>query len=125
MHGYKRFLATLGLLAVMISNSTSSYASDTSSTSYRRPNVVSAKLPGYYPSHFPALGVLTDVRGSNDWVVNGKAVKVSSSLLVHSLVTNFSSMYSVKRGMELAYRKNKQDEIIEVWELPFGSIDRN
>ena len=98
---------------------------DTTNTSYQRKSTVSAQLPSYYPSHFPALGVLTEVRGRYDWVINGKAIKVSSNILVHSLVTNFSSMYSIKQGMELAYRVDKDGEITEVWALPIGAIDRN
>ena len=124
----KHLFSITGFLIIMITNTTLSYATDTNESSpinYQRQTSVSGKLPSYYPSHFPAVGVLTDIRGSYDWVVNGKGVKVSSNVIVHSLVTNFSSMYSVKQGMELAYRKNKQDEIVEVWALPGGSIDRN
>jgi len=115
---------TIGYAIAMIISSNLAYA-DTTTTSYQRKSTVSAQLPSYYPSHFPALGVLTDVRGQYDWVINGKAIKVSPNILVHSLVTNFSSMYSIKQGMELAYRTNKDGEVAEVWALPNGAIDRN
>ena len=82
-------------------------------------------MPPHYPSHFQALGVLTDIRGQHDWVINGNAIKVSSNVLIHSLVTNFSSMYSIKQGMELAYRVNGNGEVAEVWAMPPGAIDRN
>jgi len=115
---------TIGYAIAMIISSNIATA-DTTNTSYQRKSTVSAQLPSYYPSHFPALGVLTEVRGRYDWVINGKAIKVSSNILVHSLVTNFSSMYSIKQGMELAYRVDKDGEITEVWALPIGAIDRN
>ena len=115
---------TIGYAVVMIISSNLAYA-DTTTTTYKRPSSVSGQLPSYYPSHFPALGVLTEVRGQNDWVVNGKAIKVSPNLLVHSLVTNFSSRYSIKQGMELAYRTDKDGRVVEVWALPNGAIDRN
>ena len=124
----KLFLITSGYLVVMLTNMTFSYAADTTETqpaTYQRQSIVSAPLPSYYPSHFQAVGVLTDIRGSYDWMINGKIIKVSNNVIVHSLVTNFSSMYSIKQGMELAYRKNKQGEVAEVWALPDGSIDRN
>ena len=115
---------TSGYAIAMTISSNLAYA-DTTATTYQRKSSVSAQLPSYYPSHFPALGVLTDVRGQNDWVINGKAIKVSSNLLVHSLVTNFSSRYSITQGMELAYRVNNNGEIVEVWALPDGAIDKN
>ena len=96
----------------------------TSSTAYSSENE-STPLPSYYPSHFPKLGVLTNINGQYDWVVNGIKIKVSNNVIVHSLVTNFSSLYSIKQGMELAYRKNTAGEIAEVWQLPNGSIDLN
>ena len=114
----------IGIVIAMTISTNLAYA-DTSTPSYQRKNTVSAQLPPYYPSHFQALGVLTDIRGQYDWVINGKAIKVSSNVLVHSLVTNFSSMYSIKQGMELAYRVNKNGEVAEVWAMPAGAIDRN
>jgi len=119
------FFIISGYLAVMISNTSLAYATESTQTTYQRPSTVSATLPAYYPSHFPALGVLTELRGQYDWVIDGKAVKVSSNIIVHSLVTNFSSLYSIKQGMDLAYRKNKQGEISEVWQLPERSVKRN
>ena len=88
-------------------------------------NTVSIALPAYYPSHFPSLGVLSEIRGQHDWIIDGISIKVSSNVIVHSLVTNFSSLYSIKQGMELAYRKNSQGEVAELWQLPNGAIDRN
>ena len=111
--------------AITMTISTNLVYADTPTPSYQRKNTVSAQLPDFYPSHFPALGVLTDIRGQYDWVINGKAIKVSSNVLVHSLVTNFSSMYSIKQGMELAYRINNKGEVAEVWAMPDGAIDRN
>ena len=49
----------------------------------------------------------------------------SPNIIVHSLVTNFSSLYSVKQGMELAYRLNNNGEVVESWELPEGAVNRN
>ncbi|WP_455201817.1 hypothetical protein [Kaarinaea lacus] len=115
---------TIGYAVAMIISTNLAYA-DTTTTTYKRPSSVSAQLPKYYPSHFQALGVLTEIRGQNDWVVNGRSVKVSPNLLVHSLVTNFSSRYSIKQGMELAYRTDKDGRVVEVWALPNGAIDRN
>ena len=125
MNSNRIFSVTLGCLLVMISTSNVAQATDITPTSYQRPRTVSVSLPSYYPSHFPALGVLTELRGRYDWVIDGKAVKVSSNVIVHSLVTNFSSLYSIKQGMDLAYRKNKQNEIAEVWHLPKDSVERN
>lgn len=88
-------------------------------------NTVSVSLPSYYPSHFPELGVLSEIRSQYDWVVSGIGIKVSNNVIVHSLVTNFSSLYSIKQGTELAYRKNPSGEIAEVWQLPPNSIDQN
>ena len=105
--------------------STNFVYADTSSPTNQRQSTVSAQLPSFYPSHFPALGVLTEIRGQYDWVINGIAIEVSPNILVHSLVTNFSSMYSIKQGMELAYRVNKDGQVAEVWALPEGAIDRN
>ena len=121
----KRVLTfTLGCLVAMTINSNLAYA-DTTSTGYKRPTTVSAQLPAYYPSHFPAVGVLTEQRGQFDWVVNGKTMEVSPNVIVHSLVTNFSSLYSIKQGMELAYRIDNQGRMAEIWALPMGTIDRN
>jgi len=121
----KRVLTfTLGCLVAMTINSNLAYA-DTTSTGYKRPTTVSAQLPAYYPSHFPAVGVLTEQRGQFDWVVNGKTMEVSPNVIVHSLVTNFSSLYSIKQGMELAYRIDNQGRMAEIWALPAGTIDRN
>ncbi|MCI0506016.1 MAG: hypothetical protein L0Z73_07870 [Gammaproteobacteria bacterium] len=115
---------TLGCAVAMTITTNIAYA-DTAGNGYKRPSRITAQLPAYYPSHFPSLGVLTEMRASHDWVINGKAIKVSSNVIVHSLVTNFSSLYSVKQGMELAYRVNKDGEVAEVWALPNGAIDRN
>ncbi|MGD8570499.1 MAG: hypothetical protein PVJ39_20595 [Gammaproteobacteria bacterium] len=113
---------TFGYAATMIPmNANTAYAD----TIYQRKSTVAAKLPAYYPSHFPRLGVLTDIRGSHDWTINGTAIAVSTNVIVHSLVTNFSSLHSVKRGMELAYKVNGKGEVAEVWQLPDGAIDRN
>ncbi|WP_455208150.1 hypothetical protein [Kaarinaea lacus] len=121
----KRLLTfTLGCVVVMTINTNLAYA-DVAGAGYKRPSTVSGQLPAYYPSHFPAVGVLTERRGQYDWVINGKAITVSSNVIVHSLVTNFSSLYSVKQGMELAYRLNNQGELVEMWALPNGAIDRN
>ena len=94
-------------------------------TVQRNQSAVATVLPTYYPSHFPLLGVLTEIRGSYNWIIDGKKAKVSNNVIVHSLITNFSSLYSVKHGMELAYRKNALGEIAEIWQLPDGSVDRN
>lgn len=115
---------TLGCVVAMTINASLAYA-DVASTGYKRPTTVSAQLPIYYPTQFEAVGVLTEQRGQYDWVINGRSVTVSPNVIVHSLVTNFSSLYSVKQGMELAYRLNSQGELIELWGLPDGTIDRN
>lgn len=121
----KRLLTfTLGCVVAMTINTNLVYA-DTPTTGYKRPTTVGVQLPAYYPSHFPAVGVLTEQRGRYDWLINGKAVKVSPNIIVHSLVTNFSSLYSVKQGMELAYRLNNNGEVVESWELPEGAVNRN
>jgi putative hemolysin len=117
-------IVTLGYVAAMTMQVNTAQA-DSTNTSYTRKATVAAQLPGYYPSHFPRLGVLTDIRSSHDWNINGKRIKVSPNVIVHSLVTNFSSLYSVKQGMELAYKTNKQGEVAEIWQLPDGAIDRN
>ena len=114
----------LGIVMTMTISTNLAYA-DTSRPTNQRKSTVSAQLPSFYPSHFPALGVLTEIRGQYDWVINGIAIKVSPNILVHSLVTNFSSMYSIKQGMELAYRVNKDGQVAEVWGLPDGAINRN
>ena len=114
----------IGTVIAMTISTNLAYA-DTPPSDFQRKKTVSAKMPPHYPSHFQALGVLTDIRGQHDWVINGNAIKVSSNVLIHSLVTNFSSMYSIKQGMELAYRVNKNGEVAEVWAMPAGAIDRN
>ena len=119
------FSIKLGCLLVMLSNTNLVNADDTTSTAYQRPSTISVQLPPHYPSHFPKLGKLSEIRGSHDWVINGKAIKVSSNVIIHSLVTDFSSMYSIKQGMALAYRENKQGEVMEVWELPKDSFRGN
>jgi len=125
MMNSKLFLIfTIGCVVAMTMNSTLAYA-DTNNGGYQRPSRVSVQLPAYYPSHFPALGVLTEQRGQFDWVVNGKAMQVSPNVIVHSLVTNFSSLYSIQQGMELAYRTDNQGRLVEIWALPAGAIDRN
>lgn len=113
---------TFGYVATMMTMNTNTAHAD---TVYQRASTVAAKLPTYYPSHFPRLGVLTDIRASHDWTINGTAVKVSTNVIVHSLVTNFSSLHSVKRGMELAYKINAKGEVAEIWQLPDGAINRN
>ena len=118
------FIITLGYLATMTINTSIAFA-DSNTTGYQRKSTVAAQLPTYYPSHFPSLGVLTEIRGTHDWAINGTSIKVSPNIIVHSLVTNFSSLYSVKQGMELAYKVNKQGEVAEIWQLPDGAIDRN
>jgi len=110
---------TIGCLFFMLLNSELALSTD---SVRRESSSVRINLPSYYPSHFHKLGKLTEIRGQYDWVVNGTAVKVSSNVIVHSLVTNFSSLFSIKQGMELGYRKNSQGEIMEVWQLPAGSI---
>ena len=115
-------LLAIGCLTIMLFNTQNAFSAESVQSSQ---NSVATTLPSYYPSHFPRLGVLTDIRGSYDWVVDGIGIKVSNNVIVHSLVTNFSSLYSVKHGMELAYRKNNQGEIAEIWQLPDGAIDRN
>ena len=82
----------------------------------------SSSLPSYYPTEFQRLGVLTEVRGQYNWVVDGVQVTVSNNVLVHSLVSNFSSLYSINQGMELGYRRNSAGEIAEVWQLPDGTV---
>jgi hypothetical protein len=125
MMNSKRVLTfTLGCAVAMTINTSLAYA-DVATTGYKRPTTVSVQLPAYYPSHFPAVGVLTEQRGQFDWIVNGKAMEVSPNVIVHSLVTNFSSLYSVKQGMELAYRTDNQGRIAEIWALPMGTVDRN
>ena len=118
-------LSTLIGFAIVMTISTNLASADTASTSNQRKKTVSVELPAHYPTHFPKLGVLTEIRGQHDWVVDGIAMQVAPSVVVHSLVTNFSSLYSVKQGMELAYRVNKDGEITEIWCLPEKSIKRN
>ncbi|WP_455223136.1 hypothetical protein [Kaarinaea lacus] len=125
MMNSKRLLTfTLGCVVAMTINTNLAFA-DTNSTGYKRPSRVSVQLPAYYPSHFPAVGVLTEQRGQFDWIVSGRAMQVSPNVIVHSLVTNFSSLYSIKQGMELAYRTDNQGRMVEIWALPMGAIDRN
>lgn len=88
-------------------------------------NTVSTALPSHYPDSFQRLGVLTQIRDRHDWLINGIGIKVSSNVLVHSLESKFSSLYSVKQGMELGYRLNSRKEIAEVWLLPAGTVDLN
>ena len=94
----------------------------TTETIRRDRPTVSIVLPKYYPSHFHKLGVLNEIRSRYKWIVNGISVNVSENVIVHSLVTNFSSLFSIKQGMELGYRKNSQGEIMEVWQLPDRAI---
>lgn len=82
-----------------------------------------SSLPTYYPVYFPKKGVLTEIRSQNLWVVNGVQINVSQNVLVHTLASNFSSLYYITQGMELGYRKDSSGQIEEVWELPNGSID--
>lgn len=106
--------ATIGCLFIMLIASPAALSTESDS---------STTIPSYYPSHFQKLGVLTEIRSQYDWVVNGISIKVSRNVLVHSLVTNFSSLYAIKQGMELGYRKNSQGEIAEVWQLPDGTVE--
>lgn len=115
-------LTTIGCITIMLLNTGIAYSTENTRAEI---NAVSATLPSYYPSHFPELGVLSEIRGQYDWVVSGIGIKVSNNVIVHSLVTNFSSLYSIKQGTELAYRKNSSGEIAEVWQLPPNSIDQN
>lgn len=121
---FRSLLITLGYAAAMTMTINTAQA-DSDTSAYQRKSRVAVQLPDYYPSHFPSLGVLTEIRGSHDWAINGTTIKVSPNVIVHSLVTNFSSLYSVKQGMELAYKVNPQGEVAEIWQLPDGAVDRN
>ena len=121
----KRVLTLISGCVVAMTINTNLTHADTTDTGYKRPITVNIGLPLYYPAAFPNVGVLTEQRGRYDWGISGKAFKVSSNIIVHSLVTNFSSLYSVKQGMELAYRLNKDGEVAECWEFPAGTLDLN
>ena len=107
--------ATLGYIVIMLVTSPVAYSTE---------NENSNSLPSYYPSGFQKTGVLTEIRSQYDWVVDGIGIDVSRNVLVHTLATNFSSLYYIKQGMELGYRKNSDGEIVELWELPDGTVDR-
>lgn len=109
-------LAIIGFMAIMLLASPAVYSDDDDSTS---PN----GLPSYYPADFQKRGVLTKIRSQYHWEVNGIQIRVSSNVLVHSLASNFSSLYYINQGMELGYRKDSSGEITEVWELPNGTVD--
>ena len=91
--------------------------------SYSGDEETPSTLPDYYPVNFPKQGVLTEIRSQYHWVVNGVQINVSQNVLVHTLASNFSSLYYITLGMELGYRKNASGEIEELWELPSGTID--
>ncbi|HSG93501.1 MAG TPA: hypothetical protein VK999_07255, partial [Methylotenera sp.] len=90
-----------------------------------RSPVVSGKLPGHYPARFEAVGKITNIDGYYTWSINGKKMNVSPNISIHSLVTANSSRYSIKQGMNIAYKTNSQGVITEAWEIPEDSIDLN
>lgn len=122
MNRKQLILLTIGCITTMLLNNEIAYSTE---TTRNESNTVLAPLPAYYPSHFHKLGVLSEIRSQYDWVVDGIGIKVSNNVIVHSLITNFSSLYSIKQGMELGYRKNSQGEIAEIWQLPSGTINQN
>lgn len=107
-------LATMGCIILMLVTSPIAYSAEDGNTS---------EWPSYYPASFQKLGTLTEIRSQYDWVMSGIRMQVSRNVLVHTLVTNFSSLYYIKQGMELGYRKNADGEIIEVWQVPPGTVD--
>lgn len=115
-------LLTAGCITMILLGSSLAYATDAGRT---EENTVSVALPSHYPDNFQRLGVLTKIRDRHDWLVNGISIKVSQNVLVHSLESKFSSLYSVKQGMELGYRLNSRREISEIWLLPAGTVDLN
>jgi hypothetical protein len=106
--------AQKGCMVLMLLISSAAYSSEDSDTTV---------WPSYYPATFQKLGTLTEIRGQYDWIVNGIRMQVSSNVLVHTLASNFSSLYYIKQGMELGYRKNADGENIEVWQVPNGTAD--
>jgi len=120
---------TVCFVTAILLNSEPGYASgDNPTPSLRRDSYTvspQVQLPDYYPAAFQRLGVLNEIREQNVWVVNGVKQTISNSVIVHSLSTNFSSLYAVNQGMELGYTKNLDNQIIELWILPFGAIKQN
>lgn len=107
-------LATVGCIAILLATSPAAYSTEDGDTS---------EQPSYYPASFQKLGILTEIRSQYDWVISGIRMRVSRDVLVHTLVSNFSSLYYIKQGMELGYRKNADGEIIEVWQVQPGTMD--
>ena len=66
MMNRKRLLTmTLGCVVAMTINANLAYA-DPAPNANKRASTVKAQLPAYYPSHFPSLGVVTDMRDRSD-----------------------------------------------------------
>lgn len=90
-----------------------------------RPQVVNDNLPLYYPTKFDATGVITNIVSTYTWKVDGRHRLVSPNVTIHTLTTDNSSMYSIKKGMNIGYNTNSLGHIISVYELRDGSFSRN
>lgn len=86
---------------------------------------VDGSLPAYYPGKFDATGVITNIVSTYTWNVNGRRMLVSPNVTIHTLTTDNSSMYSIKKGMSIGYNTNSLGHITAVYELKDGSISRN
>lgn len=81
------------------------------------------KLPAYYPSSFQHEGILRDIGTKGTLIVSGNRYTLSPNALIHSLVTQHSSRFALKEGLEVGFTANRDTGVItEIWILPKGSV---
>lgn len=79
-------------------------------------------LPKYYPDTFSMSGTINRIdikRG--DIIVSDLFLKLSMNVKVHSLNTEFSSVQTLRNGMNIGFEMNSingRSHVAEIWILP-------
>lgn len=85
-------------------------------------SVSAATLPAYYPETFQMHGTVDRIdikRG--EIVINDMFWSLSMNVKVHSLTTEFSSIQTLRLGMNIGFSMNTvngKNQVAEIWILP-------
>jgi len=82
-----------------------------------------SEVPSYYPKTFAERGTIDRLSASAaEIVIDDTLYTLSMNIKVHSLVTEHSSLRTLKKGMKIGYSTAKMrsgsEQVIELWVLP-------
>lgn len=87
---------------------------------------VQARLPEYYPDHFPQTGTLQEVNiEKGTLLINATQYRYDTNVKVHSLHTAHSSLRALKPGMGVGYALGAGKNaalIAEIWVIPAEAV---